>query len=96
MHKQELSLFLVPLFQADSNDNYDKLINSINKPFKILGDGELKNALVVRGTHVSKQARAKIEKAGGTVEEIKAEKPVKGVKLGPRKAKKADSPETEK
>ncbi len=45
------------------------LISSLNKPFKILGDGELKNALIVQAT-VSKSAQEKIEKAGGKVEEV--------------------------
>jgi len=34
---------------------------------KILGDGELKKKLVIEGCKVSSTAKAKIEKAGGTV-----------------------------
>ena len=41
---------------------YDKL--------KILGNGELKNKVNLSANFVSKQAKEKIEKAGGTVEII--------------------------
>jgi large subunit ribosomal protein L15 len=37
---------------------------------KILGDGELTNALTVRAHRFSKSARERIEAAGGKVEEI--------------------------
>jgi len=37
---------------------------------KILGDGELEKALVVKAHKFSKSAREKIEKAGGSCEEI--------------------------
>lgn len=40
------------------------------KPIKILGDGELSNKLTVHAHKFSKSARAKIEAAGGTCEEI--------------------------
>jgi large subunit ribosomal protein L15 len=40
---------------------------------KILGDGELTTALTVSGCIVSEPARAKIEKAGGTVKAISKE-----------------------
>ncbi|MBZ0165614.1 MAG: 50S ribosomal protein L15 [Candidatus Omnitrophica bacterium] len=52
----------------------ERLISSLNKPFKILGDGELKTALIVQAESVSKSAKEKIEKAGGKVEiAVKAE-----------------------
>ncbi len=35
--------------------------------FKILGNGEVKRAFTVEGLRVSKSAKAKIKKAGGTV-----------------------------
>ncbi len=44
------------------------LIKSLNKPFKILGDGELKTALIIQAESVSASAKEKIEKAGGKVE----------------------------
>ncbi len=46
------------------------LIKSLNKPFKILGDGELKKALNFKIKSISKSAREKIEKAGGTMEGV--------------------------
>jgi large subunit ribosomal protein L15 len=44
------------------------LIHNIYKPFKILGNGELKTALTVKATAFSKSAAEKIEKAGGKTE----------------------------
>jgi large subunit ribosomal protein L15 len=44
------------------------LIGSRKKPFKILGTGDLKIALVIQEGTVSKSAREKIEKAGGKIE----------------------------
>ena len=43
------------------------LIESIHKPFKILGDGELKKSVVIEEGSVSQTAREKILKAGGKV-----------------------------
>jgi large subunit ribosomal protein L15 len=42
-----------------------------NPKVKILGRGEIKKALTVEGCSVSKQAKEKIEKAGGKVESMK-------------------------
>lgn len=42
----------------------------LDRPLKILGDGELTRAIRVRANKISAGARAKIEAAGGTVEEI--------------------------
>ena len=44
-------------------------------PIKILGDGELSVALHVRTDRVTRQAREKIEAAGGSVEELSPPKP---------------------
>ncbi len=41
------------------------LIHSVYKPFKILGNGEVKVALEVQATSFSKTAKEKIEQAGG-------------------------------
>ena len=46
------------------------LIKSINKPFKILGDGELKKPFTVHAFSFSKSAEEKIVKAGGKIERI--------------------------
>ena len=45
------------------------LIRARKGPAKILGNGELAQAIVVRGLKVSAGARARIEAAGGRVEE---------------------------
>jgi large subunit ribosomal protein L15 len=42
------------------------------QPVKVLGGGEVEKALRVRANKFSKSARAKIEAAGGTCEELKA------------------------
>lgn len=46
------------------------LVRSLRQPIKVLGDGELTVPLTVRTHRVSSAARAKIEAAGGTVEEL--------------------------
>jgi len=46
------------------------LIDSPDRPVKILADGELKHALKVKASKFSEAAKAKIEAVGGKVEEI--------------------------
>jgi large subunit ribosomal protein L15 len=46
------------------------LVPSLKKPIKILGDGELQRALVVRANKFSQTAKKKIEASGGKAEEI--------------------------
>jgi large subunit ribosomal protein L15 len=46
------------------------IVASKREQIKILGDGDLAVALTVRAHRVSASARAKIEAAGGTVEEL--------------------------
>jgi large subunit ribosomal protein L15 len=46
------------------------LVDSLTRPVKILADGELKNAVTVKANKFSEAAKAKIEAAGGKVEEI--------------------------
>ena len=48
----------------------ESLIKSLNQPFKILGDGELKKSLTVQAHAASKSAQEKITKAGGKFEII--------------------------
>ena len=48
-----------------------KIINKKYIKLKILGDGELKDKVNITANHVSKQAQAKIEKAGGTLNILK-------------------------
>jgi large subunit ribosomal protein L15 len=45
-----------------------KMIGSLRKPVKVLGDGELKKPLTVMAHQFSKSAREKIVKAGGKAE----------------------------
>lgn len=46
------------------------IVKTTRKPIKILANGEVSTALTVRAHRVSSAARAKIEAAGGTVEEM--------------------------
>ncbi len=48
------------------------LLSRPERPVVILGRGEVKVALTIRVQRISKGARAKIEAAGGTVEEFSA------------------------
>jgi large subunit ribosomal protein L15 len=48
----------------------DGLIKKLELPLKILGDGQLERALVVRAQAFSKSARTKIEASGGKAEVI--------------------------
>jgi len=47
-----------------------RLIDSIRKPVKLLGVGDISKAVVIKVHAVSSSAREKIEKAGGKVEII--------------------------
>lgn len=47
-----------------------RMLRDVRKPVVVLGRGELKVALKVRAHRVSESAKAKIEKAGGSVELI--------------------------
>ncbi|MDD5311689.1 MAG: 50S ribosomal protein L15 [Dehalococcoidia bacterium] len=63
------------LFDADSEVNVESLlekglIKGTGKPIKILGNGELDRPLSVKADKFSTSAKAKIESAGGKVEEI--------------------------
>jgi large subunit ribosomal protein L15 len=55
-----------------------KLVRGDFAGIKILGDGELKHALTIEADKVSESAKAKIEKAGGTItmRDRSTEKPV--------------------
>lgn len=48
----------------------DGLIKKLELPLKILGDGQLERALIVRAQAFSQSARAKIEASGGKAEVI--------------------------
>ena len=51
------------------------IVRSLRLPIKVLGGGDLTAALTVRTHRVSAAARAKIEGAGGAVEELTPRKP---------------------
>jgi large subunit ribosomal protein L15 len=44
------------------------MVKKLGDGLRILGDGELERKLMVRAHHLSRQAREKIEQAGGSVE----------------------------
>ena len=46
------------------------LVSSLEKPIKILGEGDVKHPLVVKAHKFSQTAKEKIEAAGGKIEEI--------------------------
>jgi large subunit ribosomal protein L15 len=63
------------LFAAGSEVTPEKLfeaglIESLVKPVKILADGEITHAITIKAGKFSAAAKAKIEAAGGKVEEI--------------------------
>lgn len=63
------------VFDAGSEVTPEKMlaagiIKSLQNPIKVLADGDIKTPLKVRAHKFSASARAKIEAAGGTVEEV--------------------------
>jgi large subunit ribosomal protein L15 len=64
------------------------LIDDVEKPFVILGDGELKAKLTVSAHRVTKSAREKIEGAGGSITIIPLL--VKGARATVKKMRKED------
>ena len=73
------------------------VVRSLRRPVKLLGDGELSVALMVRTHRVSDTARAKIEAAGGTVEELTprpppSERETKAERRAKARASKAEEP----
>jgi len=63
------------IFESGSEVTPEKLVaagivKSIRKPIKILAEGNITYPLVVRANKFSAAAKAKIEAAGGKVEEI--------------------------
>ena len=69
------------------------VVSSVRQPIKILGDGDLTNALTVKVHRVSASARAKIEAAGGTVEELTPRKDPEQKRQ--RRKKKSAAPKAE-
>ncbi len=70
-----VNLYRLAEFEADAEVSPATLaaagiIKSADLPVAILGQGELEHGLVVKAHRFSSSARAKIEKAGGSVEEL--------------------------
>lgn len=70
----------------------NRIVRTLRRPIKILGEGEVAAALTVRAHRVSAAARAKIEAAGGTVEELtprpaEPEEPKRGKRAARAEAK---------
>jgi len=63
------------IFESGSEVTPEKLataglVKSLRNPIKILGEGDINHPLVVKANKFSATAKAKIEAAGGKVEEI--------------------------
>ena len=70
-----VNLYRLQEFEADAEISPATLaaagiIKSAELPVAILGDGDLERPLVVKAHRFSSSARAKIEQAGGSVEEL--------------------------
>ena len=70
-----INLYRLEAFAADSEVSPDTLVEagmlkSPDLPVAILGQGEIDRPLVVKAHRFSASARAKIEEAGGSVEEL--------------------------
>ena len=60
-----------------------KIINKKYLKLKVLGDGDLKSKIVLTVNFASKQAQAKIEKGGGTLNVIKKKQVLPKKKINP-------------
>ena len=70
-----VNLARLNVFEPESEVDLEKLIaagivKSLRKPVKILGEGDIDRPLSVKAHKFSAAARAKIEAAGGTTEEV--------------------------
>ena len=70
-----VNLARLGVFEPDSEVDPEKLVaaglvRSLRRPVKILGNGDIDRALSVKAHKFSSVARAKIEAAGGTAEEV--------------------------
>ena len=70
-----VNLSRLNIFESGSEVTPDKLVatrvvRSLHHPIKILGEGDINYPLVIKANKFSAAARAKIEAAGGRVEEI--------------------------
>ncbi len=70
-----VNLTRLNVFEPESEVNPEKLVaagivRSLRRPVKVLGEGNIDRPLSVKAHKFSAAARAKIEAAGGTVEEV--------------------------
>jgi large subunit ribosomal protein L15 len=70
-----INLAKLNVFSAGSEVTPEKLVaaglaKSLRKPIKVLAQGQLKHALVVKANRFSAQAKAQIEAAGGQTEVV--------------------------
>ena len=70
-----VSVGVLSSFDSGSEVTPEKLvaagiIKSLKNPIKILADGDIKHPITVKANKFSASARAKIEAAGGTAEEV--------------------------
>ena len=70
-----VSINKLNIFEPESEVTPEKLVaaglvKSLRYPIKVLGDGDINHPLSVRANKFSATAKAKIEAAGGKVEEI--------------------------
>jgi ribosomal protein L18E len=90
---EEVNVGELARFGAGSTVNADALravrVVQSQRPLKILGAGDVSVALTVEADRFSKQAKAKIEAAGGTVRWINGEPEPKQPKVAAAPAKKA-------
>jgi large subunit ribosomal protein L15 len=72
VERQVVNVGVLEQFDADAEVNADTLLSrgivkSLNRPIKLLGDGELTKPLKITVHACSKKAREIVEKAGGEV-----------------------------
>ena len=70
-----VSVGKLSVFESGSEVDPEKMVaagmlKSLKKPVKVLADGDIKHPLTVRANKFSASAKAKIEAAGGKVEEV--------------------------
>ena len=70
-----VSVGKLSMFESGSEVDPEKmvaagLVKSLRKPVKVLADGDIKHPLTVKANKFSASAKAKIEAAGGKVEEV--------------------------
>ena len=70
-----VSVGKLSIFESGSEVTPEKMVDagvikSLRQPIKILADGDISHSLLVKAHKFSASAKAKIEAAGGTVEEV--------------------------